>query len=180
MASDEELVKNFMQGDKNAFRELVDRYQKPLLNYIYRFTARRELAEELTQEVFIALLQNFSRFDTQASFKSWVYAIATNRALNALRRHEPIMNEDAISHKECGQKDPMLNVAEQERAAAVQQALASLPEKHRAIFILRFYQGLSYEEIALAIGCPLGTVKSRMCYALQKLRGLLWAHREVE
>jgi RNA polymerase sigma-70 factor (ECF subfamily) len=180
MAADEELVKKFLQGDENSFRELVERYQKPLLNYIYRFTARRELAEELAQEIFIAVLQHLQRFDTTASFKAWIYAIATNRALNSLRRREPVMNEELIAQTMCTQKGPFSNAAEEERAVAVRKALAALPEKHRAVFILRFYQDLSYEEIALAIGCPLGTVKSRMCYALQKLRGLLWAHREVE
>ena len=76
-------------------------------------------------------------------------------------------------------KDPLENASEQERALAVQEALKTVSEEQRSVFILRFYQDLSYEEIASALGCPIGTVKSRMCYALRKLKGVLWSHREL-
>lgn len=168
-----------MQGDEDAFRELVDRYQEPLLNYLYRFTSNRELAEEITQETFIAILQNMQNFRKGAKFRPWIYAIATNKALNILRRRNPTCDNLSLQKAVSDTVDPVAQASRQELITAVQQALQKLPAKQRAIFILRFYQGLAYEEIATAIGCPVGTVKSRMCYALKKLRSVLSAYRNT-
>ena len=134
---DEDLVKKSLEGEDNAFRELVDRYQSPLVNYLYRFTGIRELSEEIVQETFIAVFQNIENFHLEASFRAWIYAIATNRALNMLRRKSPTCNPIALENA-VGNRDPIQEVSEQERSIAVQKALGSLPEKQRAIFILRF------------------------------------------
>lgn len=178
MLLDEELVAKFLQGEEDAFRELVERYQRLLLNYIFRFTGNREISEEIVQETFMAVFQNIRRFQPSSSFRAWIYAIATNRALNALRRRTHIRYDESLEDRSDDWNEPLQSASEQERACAVRKALASLPEKQRAIFILRFYEQLSYEEIALATGCPIGTVKSRLCYTLKKLRGVLWPYRE--
>lgn len=179
--SDEELVKTFLQGDEESFRKLVDRYQSPLLNYIYRFTGNRATAEEIIQDTFMSVFKNIGKFNPTYPFRSWIYAIATNRAMSCSKRHRELRwdeDEEPPQKKSADFSEPLQNVSELERAQAVQTALDLLPEKQRAIFILRFYQMLSYEEIALAMGCPLGTVKSRMCYAIRRLRGILWPHRD--
>lgn len=176
--SDEELVTKFLQGEQDAFRELVERYQTLLVNYTFRFTGSRESAEEIIQETFMAVFQNLSKFKLDLSFRAWIYAIATNRAINSRRRRTTVCDDGKLENVADREGSPFQRASEQERANAVQKALALLPERQRAVFILRFYQRLSYEEIAVAVGCPIGTVKSRMCYALKKMRGILWTHRD--
>lgn len=177
MKPEHKLIQRFKNGDDDAFRELVEKYQSALLNYLYRFTGKYEIAEEIVQDTFLVVFQKINKFDTSGSFRAWLYAIATNHASNYLRKHSPIYNNDILLSA-CDHLDPSQQTIEKERAAAVQTALKSLPEKQRAIFILRFYQQFSYEEIAETLQCPIGTVKSRICYTLQKLKGLLSSYKE--
>ncbi|WP_372370533.1 RNA polymerase sigma factor [Candidatus Uabimicrobium sp. HlEnr_7] len=178
MQSEQDLIRNFVDGDHEAFRTLVEKYQTPLLNYLYRFTGKYEVAEEIVQDTFLVVFQKISTFKLQSSFRAWLYAIATNHASNHLRKHSPIYNNEVLSTASDIQLDPSEKIIEQERAVAVQKALKTLPEKQRAIFILRFYQQFTYEEIAETLKCPIGTVKSRICYTLQKLKGVLSSHQE--
>lgn len=178
MQSEEDLIHNFIGGNDDAFRQLVEKYQGPLLNYLYRFTGKYEVAEEIVQDTFLVVFQKIDSFKKNSSFRAWLYAIATNHASNYLRKHAPICNNEVLNITTNFQFDPSEKTIEKERALAVQQALKTLPEKQRAIFILRFYQQFTYEEIADILKCPVGTVKSRICYTLQKLKGILSSHEE--
>ena len=177
--SDNELLANFLADDGDAFRQLVERYRLALVNYLYRFLGNRDIAEEVAQETFMAIFTHAGQFKQDASFRAWLYAIATNRARNAMRRRQPLLAEE-IAEAVSDFGNPIESAARQEMIAAVRQAMEKLSEEHRAVFLLRFYQGLSYEEIAIALGCPTGTVKSRMCYALKRMRGILWKFHDHE
>lgn len=176
--SEKGLIKKIINGNDDAFRELVEKYQMSLLNYLYRFTGKYEIAEEIAQDTFMVVFQKINKFKMKGSFRAWLYAIATNHASNYLRKHSPIYNSDVLFSASDETADPFGKTIEKERAIAVKKALSSLPEKQRAIFILRFYQQFSYEEIAETLQCPIGTVKSRICYTLKKLKGLLSSHEE--
>jgi RNA polymerase sigma-70 factor (ECF subfamily) len=157
-----------------AFDELVARYQKRLLNFIYRTIGDRERAEDLVQEVFIRVHRHMLRFDQSKKFSTWIYTIASNLAKNELRNrsrsplvlfqtikknwdedHRPLQFED--KHQ---RPDDLFR--KRHLKELVQWAVKKLPEHHRAVFVLRELEGKTYEEIASITGCNLGTVKSRL------------------
>ena len=173
-ADDAAVVASFLAGEERAFRELVERYQTRLLNFIYRTIGDRERAEDLVQEVFIRVYRHIHRFDTSKKFSTWVYTIASNLAKNELRNRSrnplvlfqtitgdreeddrPLQFEDRTSRPDdLFQKRHLRQV--------VEDTVSKLPEHHRQVFVLRELEGKSYEEIADITKCNLGTVKSRL------------------
>jgi RNA polymerase sigma-70 factor, ECF subfamily len=171
---DSEVVTAFLKGEERAFRELVERYQARLLNFVYRTIGDRERAEDLVQEVFIRVYRHLHRFDRSKKFSTWIYTIASNLAKNelrnrarnplvffqAIRRHwqdddRPLQFEDLTSRPDdLYQKRHLREL--------VEAAVARLPAHHRQVFVLRELEGKSYEEIAEITRCNLGTVKSRL------------------
>ncbi len=164
----------YLAGRKRAFDELVDRYQKRLLNFVYRTIGDRERAEDLVQEVFIRVHRHLHRFDQSKKFSTWIYTIASNLAKNELRNrsrsplvlfqtikknweadHRPLQFEDRNHRPEDLYRKRQLR-------ELVEASVAQLPEHHRVVFVLRELEGKSYEEIAEITGCNLGTVKSRL------------------
>ena len=163
----------FKAGSEGAFEELFEKYKRPLINYIYRFMGSRDLAEELTQEVFLKVYRSGHQYEARARFSTWLYRIATNVTMNELRRREyktptrsldaPLGgNDDGPKHEPAdkGNPDAYQSLAGRRLEGATRSALAELPEKQRAAVILSKFQGLSYEEIAGSLGCSLGAVKS--------------------
>ncbi len=176
---DEELMRRVMQGERAALAALVERYHAPLLGYLYRLcNGNQPLAEDLTQECFLALLRA-DRYAPERPFKPWLYAIATNLARDHFRsasvRHaadEPEEHWLALHDPVPGPEELAL-AAEQGRAVA--RAISQISEEYRAALLLRFYNGLSLQEIADALHVPLGTVKSRLSVGTRQLRELLTA-----
>jgi RNA polymerase sigma-70 factor, ECF subfamily len=171
---DTAVVQAFLKGEERAFRELVERYQTRLLNFIYRTIGDRERAEDLVQEVFIRVYRHIQRFDTTKKFSTWVYTIASNLAKNELRNRSrnplvlfqtmtgnreeddrPLQFEDTTSRP-----DDMFQ--KRHLRELVEETVTRLPEHHRQVFVLRELEGKSYEEIAEITNCNLGTVKSRL------------------
>jgi RNA polymerase sigma-70 factor (ECF subfamily) len=174
MLKDEELIELFLQGERSRFRELVERYDQRLLNFIYRLIGDRERAEDLVQETFIRVYKHLRRFDREKKFSTWVYTIASNLAKNELRnrtRNPIILFQNIVKDWEDDHK-PLEFIDNSRRPddlfmkrhlkEMVLKAVEKLPSHHRVVFVLREAEGKSYEEIAEITGCSLGTVKSRL------------------
>ena len=178
--TDLSLVERCRANDDAAFSEVVARYKIKIYNYIYRMTGSSEDAEDLTQEVFIRMYQSIDSFRGQSSLNTWLFRIAGNLCIDRFRRaknrtpayslDEPA-GEDAPAHEVPDHTyEPHRLLENVEMAEQIQQALSRLPEKLRATLLLHDIEGLPYEEIAQVVGCPLGTVKSRLFNARMQLR----------
>jgi RNA polymerase sigma-70 factor, ECF subfamily len=171
---DSGVVARFLEGEKRAFNELVDRYQSRLLNFVYRTTGDRERAEDLVQETFIRVYRHIHRFDQSKKFSTWVYTIASNLAKNELRNRsrnplvlfQTIKKNWGADEKPLEWEDNTYRPDDLFRKRHLKQMVDSvveeLPEHHRVVFVLREMEGKTYDEIADITGCNLGTVKSRL------------------
>ena len=173
-STDSEVVQSFLDGHERAFREIVERYQSKLLNFIYRTIGDREKAEDLVQEVFIRVYRHLHRYDHSKKFMTWAYTIASNLAKNELRNRarnplvlfqtikgnwddddKPLQFEDTTTRPDDMYHKRYLN-------ELIHETAAKLPAHHRQVFELREFDGLSYEMIAEITDCNVGTVKSRL------------------
>jgi len=177
------LVQRAKQGDVEAFARLAAQYKDKIHNYVARMCGDPPEAEDLTQEVFIRAFVAVRGFRGTATFQTWLYKIATNMALDALRRRRragppavsldaPIETQESPVQRELADasQDPHRTAATRELQYEVQQAIGALSEKLRVVVVLFDIQGLSYEEIADVLGVPVGTVKSRLFNARTALR----------
>lgn len=172
--SDSLVVQSFLEGNSRAFGILVDRYDKRLLNFVYRTIGDRERAQDLVQETFVRVYRHLHRFDQTKKFSTWIYTIAGNLAKNELRNRsrnplvlfQTIKKNWEADHRPLEWEDTKLRPDDLFRKRhlreMVENAVAELPEHHRIVFVLREIEGKTYEEIAEITGCNLGTVKSRL------------------
>jgi RNA polymerase sigma-70 factor (ECF subfamily) len=185
LQDDSAVVAAHLAGDPQAFDELVDRYQRRLLNFVYRSIGDRERAEDLVQEVFVRVHRHLARFDQTKKFSTWAYTIASNLAKNELRNRSrnPLVlfqtfkkNWEA-DHRPLQFEDPQNRPDDLYRKRHLREmvdwSVAQLPEHHRVVFVLRELEGKSYEEIADITGCNLGTVKSRLNRARNRFAQLI-------
>ena len=173
-----ELIAQAQQGDRQAFGELVSRHRKGTINVVYRMCGDANLAEDAAQEAFIRAWQHLPNYRPRSPFRNWVYRIATNTALDFLRRERESVDVDTLSLAS-SDGDPEAMVERGERSERVRQAVLALPPASRTVLILREYEGLSYREIADTLGIPIGTVMSRLNYARNRLRESLAPYLEV-
>ena len=170
MNSDDQLVLEFQQGSRDAFRELFDRYRDPIYGFFRRRLDNPSRAEELTQECFLALLRNASRYEPRASFRSYLYGIAV-RMVFAERRK--------AAHETSDSNAPEPRSAENLDAALwIRRALEHLDADDREILMLREYEQLSYAEIAGMLRLPVNTVRSRLFRARMALKEILMPVRQ--
>jgi RNA polymerase sigma-70 factor (ECF subfamily) len=180
--SDAELVRLARQGDRDAFQELVERYQRKVYAVLLGMLRDHESAWEASQETFIKALRSLDQFKGEASFYTWLYRIAVNVAIDLQRREarrplvgvdEGTMEAQEAVQEELRRDDPFRQVRNRELGARVRAAIEQLTPEHRAAILLREVEGLSYEEISRVMGCAKGTVMSRLHYARKKLQALL-------
>lgn len=183
-AEDAALVSLAQTGDFSAFEELVRRYRNDVFGLAHHFLRNREEAWDISQEVFIKAYQAIGSFRGDASFKTWLLRITANRCKDYFkkRRLDTVAFNDAIKAEDqhSAQLDPARSLEASEIGRAIQAALEQLPAKHRTAFVLREFQGLSYEEMSKAMDCNLGTVMSRLHHARKKLQHLLVGMGVVE
>lgn len=171
--TDEELFTRIREGDSKAFGELYDRYASWLMRYFYRMLWKnRELAEDQVQEFFTKLAANVDVYDGKRSFKTWAFSVANNMCKNHYRHA-------AVKEKSAPMISAELNETEFSRSSEemdhstfmerLEDELLLLDDERRSTFVLRFFDELSIKEIALALDCSEGTVKSRIFYTLQHL-----------
>lgn len=176
--TDAELVEAARAGDRDAFGDLVGRYQDRLFNTLLRIAGSREDAADAAQDAFVQAYLKLDSFRGDAQFFTWLYRIAMNVALSRRRRTRPMASIDAA--KEGAGEEPMDGSAApgermmaDERAEQVHSALAELGDQHRKILVLREMEGCSYEAIAEILELPVGTVRSRLFRARLQLRDRL-------
>jgi len=171
-ASDKKLVERVQKGDKGAFDLLVLKYQHKIVNLIMRYVRDPELALDIAQEAFIKAYRALPRFRGDSAFYTWMYRIAVNTAKNhlAAQRRRPMDVELDLQdpeqydlHAKLKETDTPEGVAlGNELKETVERAIAALPEDLRTAIVLRELEGMSYEEIAQTMDCPVGTVRSRI------------------
>jgi len=169
-----ELVTRAQNGERNAFSELVCIHAQGVLNVIYRMCGDTQVAEDAAQETFIQAWLHLSSYRPQTSLRNWLYRIAVNAATDILRKEKRIL-PNALEDLQLNdpQPGPEALYSEGEQARVIQKAVLSLPHACRAVLVLREYEGLSYHEIADALGIPVGTVMSRLNYARKLLKDKL-------
>jgi RNA polymerase sigma-70 factor, ECF subfamily len=169
MGDDLAVIRRILDGDVDAFRVLVERYQGPLRCFIHNLVSDTHEGEDLAQDVFLAAFRKLASYDPRrAAFATWLLTIARNRCLNALARRRPVLLDELPDRAEVRPPDADLTAAEWFRL--LDQALAALPFEQKTVFILAEIQGLSLAEIAAIEGIKSGTVKSRLSRARDQLR----------
>lgn len=165
-----ELMLRVKAGDRSAFEELFRLYQKPLTNYLFRLSGNRTRAEDLVQDVFLRLWKAAPGYEPTAKVSTYLFRIAHNLFLNeaARRREKPLDSLEAETRS-----DPASDLNRREVRSAVQKAVEELPEGEREVLLLSEYNGFKYAEISEILGIPVGTVKSRMFSAVQRLKEAL-------
>ncbi|MCC6142880.1 MAG: sigma-70 family RNA polymerase sigma factor [Candidatus Hydrogenedentes bacterium] len=192
--TDENLMLEHGRGSEAAFAELLRRHQRGVLNYMFRMVQNRHIAEELTQEVFLALVRNAGRYEPTAKFTTYLYTIASNIVSKEWARQKRRPKLFSLSafwqrDKDDEECDPLTFIGDDranvlaafqrgEISEAVNAALRQLPEHQREVFVLRRFQDMSYEDMAAVLDVPVGTVKSRVVRAERALRPFLERFRE--
>ena len=176
---DARLVARFQRGDDEAFDELVERHRRRIYSLVCRLATPAE-ADDLAQEVFIAAYKTLPNFRGDAAFSTWLYRIAVHVCSHHLRKRR--LDTTDLDEQQADWDrghDPERSAISSELQERVRDAIEQLPYKLRLVVVLRDLQGLSYEEIAQVVGCPIGTVRSRLHYATQRLETVLRPYVEV-
>ncbi len=184
--ADAQLVRRTVEGDPHAYDLLVIRYQRRIERLIGRMVRDSDLVQDIAQETFLRAFRALPQFRGEAQFYTWLYRIAVNTARKALvtLRRDPLVTETALRGAEeeeggagvgegelAADETPETELAAKEVASAVNRAMADLPEDLRQAVVLREIEGLSYEEIAGLMHCPIGTVRSRIFRAREAISG---------
>jgi len=180
------LLERCLRRDAAAFDEIVLQYKTKVFNYLHRMTGNSQDAEDLTQEVFIRLYTSLPSFKNQSSLNTWIFRIASNLCIDRFRRgkkfqaiayslDEATDTDDGTTSRELPDLtfEPHRIAENSELADQISNALVRLPDKLRAVILLHDIEDMPYDEIARVVGCPIGTVKSRLFHARVRLRDLL-------
>lgn len=172
-ASDADLVDLARAGSRPSFEALVRRYQKPLYFLCLRYVHDHDAASDLAQRTFIRALEKMDELRDAQIFRSWLFRIGANLALNHLRDHARFVEEDRTSAEEPVAPEAHVQLEAAEDAAALRHAVAELPTKQRMTLELRVYEELSFKDIAAALETTEGAAKVNFHYAVRRLRTLL-------
>jgi RNA polymerase sigma-70 factor (ECF subfamily) len=175
---DQALVERYRKGDRDAFTELVIRYQRPIYNAAFWILRSADDANDIAQGVFLKVAEHLDDFDSQHRFFSWIYRIAVNESLNLLRRngHEEWL-DDEIDLPGADTANPEWQASDAERSRNIQRALMGLSASDRTVLTLRHFSECSYQEIAEILQIDEKTVKSRLFEARHRLRDALKDYR---
>ena len=177
--TDEDLVAAVLEGDRERFGDLIDRYQGRLVNYLFRLLRNADDAHDLAQEVLVKVYQVLDRYDPQYKFSTWLFRVAQNAAIDQIRRRRlkvvSLRQEDEEGEGRdwdlpSPERGPYGELRNQERGEAIQEAIESLPWEYRELILLRHFGELPYEEIARIKEMPLGTVKNKLFRGRQMLK----------
>ncbi|MEE8193076.1 MAG: sigma-70 family RNA polymerase sigma factor [Gemmatimonadales bacterium] len=189
--TDQEVVERAGTGSEAAYRELVRRYQRPVFSLIYRMVRDRELAEDLTQETFVKVLNAIDRYRPEYKFSSWIFKIANNASIDHLRRREldtlsldggpDAMTPDRVQATSLqlgdGAESQLEELEARELGTQIERAIGALRPEYRSCIIMRHVEGRAYDEIADVLDLPLGTVKTYIHRARAELRESLGSLR---
>lgn len=171
---DEHLVRRIQDGTRESFEALLDAYERRVYNLALRLLGNPADAEDAAQETFIQVHRSLRSFRAEARLDTWIYRIAVNVCLQRRRKLSfPTSELPDAEHLSAPDADPFYAAAHSELGAKVSAALDRLPAEQRDVALLHSMEGLSYAEVAQVLGCPVGTVKSRLSAAFGRLRKLL-------
>jgi RNA polymerase sigma-70 factor (ECF subfamily) len=171
--NDGQLARRVCAGDDAAFDELMRRYRKPVLNFVYRMIGDAVEAEDIAQNVFVRAYRNMGRYRDEMKFSTWLFALARHAAIDHLRYRQRRPVEPMVEGVTDAMVPGEVEVENQELGALIAAAVAKLPEEQRAAFILSEYHGLKDDEIAGIMECSRKSVESRLYRAKQMLRDRL-------
>jgi RNA polymerase sigma-70 factor (ECF subfamily) len=174
--TDLELIEEVRSGKRQAFTELMRRHQERIYWAARRILGDHADADDVTQETFVKAFLNLGEFRGDASFFTWIYRIAINLSLNALRKRHLVnyLRESELAQKVFpSHEDPHKDLEAQEMASLVSRAVATLPDKQRAVFVMRYYDEMSYEEISYVLKTSIGGLKANYFHALHKVQEYL-------
>ncbi len=170
--SDEELLRQYQAGRESAFNELVLRYQEKVYWLARRFSSSHDNADDITQEVFCKMYESLKDFRGDSSLYTWLYRITVNVSLNFLRRQKvrDFLRIDEMFDVEAPEgESPHLMVEKNEQQSLIEEAVATLPKKQKAVFLMRYYDEMPYEEIAKILKTSVGGLKANYFHAVRKI-----------
>jgi RNA polymerase sigma-70 factor, ECF subfamily len=167
---DSQLVERFRQGERVAFEQLVRKYQKPIYFFILRHVPDADEAQELTQRAFIKAFGGLAGFRGQAAFRSWLYRIAVNLALNHIRDQAKFARDVELEERPESSRPAVDQLVSHEDSVRLREAVARLPHKQRLTLELRVYEDLSFREVADILGTSEGAAKVNYHYAVKRLK----------
>ena len=190
--ADEDLMVLYQKGEVRAFEVLLSRHRKPVYNFVLRFVGDKETAEDLLQETFMRVIKGAEAYKRQAKFTTWVYTIARNLCVDQSRRRKHRKHASLDAPLDASEESGTLmdvipgnemasdrKTVNKQLHATMQKAIAELSEEQREVFLMREFLDMPFKQIADVVGVPENTVKSRMRYALEKLRLELDEYKDV-
>ena len=185
---DDKFVKQAIKGDQDAYKKLMDKYQKPLYFHVLKMVRNHEQVEDLVQEAFMKAFKNLNSYNTNYAFSTWLYRITTNHTIDYLRKkklnttsiNEPLKTKEGEMQIQISSDDAETDreIIRKERKKIIHNAINNLPKKYRRVIEMRHLQELSYQEIAEQLDLPLGTVKAHIFRAREMLYKELKDKRE--
>lgn len=180
---DEAWVKKAQKGDREAFGKLVSQYYEMVYVVSYGVVRNREQARDTAQDVFLKVFRDIRKFEGKSKFKTWLYRVATNAAIDLTRKRRPQQSLDATDASAEDGEAPVIipdeapsprdEASRRDLRRLLDEAIEKLPPEHRAVLVLREWKEMSYEEIAETLEIQIGTVMSRLHYARKKLAEIL-------
>jgi RNA polymerase sigma-70 factor (ECF subfamily) len=182
--NDAELISRFKNGDKYAFKDLVEKYQNSIINTCYRFLRDQREAEELAQEVFLKVYLSLNSYQPKAKFSTWLFKIAVNLCLNKLRdrKREGVRRKDFYNNGSLQEdsevpapkeNQPDFSFEQKELKRVIREAIDTLPKNQRTVILLSQYEELSYQEMAKILNCSVSAIESRLFRARENLKKTL-------
>ncbi len=178
-----ELAIKFKNGDESCFSALVDECKRRLYSAVYRMTRNHQTTDDMLQETFLKIYTSIDKYDEKYPFYPWLYRIAINTTLNHIKREKKRKKDSSLEEdrelrfRQFADKDKLFHpetaLNRKERDLKIIEAMQKVSETYRAALVLRVFQGLSYNEIAQALDCSIGTVMSRLNRARSQLKELL-------
>lgn len=178
--TDIELIKQALEGDQQAYYEILKKYRAPLYNLLYRMVRNKMETEDLVQEAFIKAFSSLASYNDDYAFSTWLYKIAINNCIDFFRKKKlktfpidrPIESRDGDIKRELPDVSyrPDRDLLTKEKDKLIEDAIQNLPEKYRTAIVLRHHEDKSYEEISVIMRIPLGTVKARIFRAREMLK----------
>jgi len=177
---DKKIISEYLAGDEDAFEELINRYLKPIYNFIFQLTGDLAVADDLTQETFVKAWKNIRRFDQNKSFKTWIFTISKNTTWDYLKKKKTIPFSSFTDEEGYNQLE---NIAEagvlpdemlmrSDAAEILEKKLKELPEQYRLVLTLHYKEDFSFSEIAEVLKVPYNTIKSQHQRGLMQLKNL--------
>ena len=180
---DAELIERCLRSDDSAWEQIVSRYRRRVFHVSYKFTGRLADAEDLTQEIFLKVFKSLDKFNRDADVSTWLSSVARNYCIDryrARRREREVVVDDLLAFDlaPAASGNPHRALEESDRAAFLREGIRELPSKLREAVLARDLQGLSYQEMVIALDCPEGTVKSRINRGREELKRILLRKRQ--